>query len=174
MSKTERQATVEALTEQLKGSPNVFVTDFTGLNVLRMTELRRRLRVAGVDYVVVKNTLAQRAFAANGVNALDDHLAGPTGLVLAGRDAMAGAKVLADFAKEFEKPAIKIGLIDGRPVTPEQVKRLAALPSREVLLSQLAGYLQAPLAQMAGVMNGMLYQMVGALEALRAQRSAAS
>ncbi|HEY7635316.1 MAG TPA: 50S ribosomal protein L10 [Gemmatimonadales bacterium] len=174
MSKTERQATVEALTQQLKGSPNVFVTDFTGLNVLRMTELRRRLRVAGVDYIVVKNTLAQRAFAANGVSVLDEHLAGPTGLVLAGPDAMAGAKVLTEFAKEFEKPAIRIGLVDGRPVTPEQVKRLAELPSREVLLSQLAGYLQAPLAQMAGVMNSMLYQMVGALEALRAQRSAAS
>jgi len=84
MSKTERQATVESLTELLKGSPNVFVTDFSGLNVLRMTELRRRLRGAGVEYVVVKNTLAQRAFAANGVHALDEHLAGPTGLVLSG------------------------------------------------------------------------------------------
>ena len=174
MSKTERQATVESLTELLKGSPNVFVTDFSGLNVLRMTELRRRLRGAGVEYVVVKNTLAQRAFAANGVHALDEHLAGPTGLVLSGTDAMAGAKVLTDFAKEFEKPAIKIGLVDGRPVTPEQVKRLADLPPREVLLAQLAGYIQAPMAQFAGVMNGLLSQMVGALEALRAQRSAAS
>jgi large subunit ribosomal protein L10 len=174
MSKTERQATVESLTELLKGSPNVFVTDFSGLNVLRMTELRRRLRGAGVEYVVVKNTLAQRAFAANGVHALDEHLAGPTGLVLAGTDALAGAKVLTDFAKEFEKPAVKIGLVDGRPVTPEQVKRLADLPPRDVLLSQLAGYMQAPMAQLAGVMNGLLYQMVGALEALRSQRSAAS
>ena len=174
MSKTARQETVEALTELLKGSPNIFVTDFTGLNVLRMTELRRRLRAAGVDYVVVKNTLAQRAFAANGVHALDEHLAGPTGLVLSGRDPVVGAKVLADFAKEFEKPAIKIGLVDGRPVTPAQVKRLADLPPREVLLAQLAGYIQAPMAQFAGVMNGLLYQMVGALEALRAQRSAAS
>ena len=174
MSKTERQATVESLTELLKGSPNVFVTDFSGLNVLRMTELRRRLRGAGVEYVVVKNTLAQRAFAANGVHALDEHLAGPTGLVLSGTDAMAGAKVLTDFAREFEKPAIKIGLVDGRPVTPDQVKRLADLPPREVLLAQLAGYIQAPMAQFAGVMNGLLYQMVGALEALRAQRSAAS
>ena len=174
MSKTERQATVESLTELLKGSPNVFVTDFSGLNVLRMTELRRRLRGAGVEYVVVKNTLAQRAFAANGVHALDEHLAGPTGLVLSGTDAMAGAKVLTDFAREFEKPAIKIGLVDGRPVTPDQVKRLADLPPREVLLAQLAGYIQAPMAQFAGVMNGLLSQMVGALEALRAQRSAAS
>ena len=174
MSKTERQATVESLSELLKGSPNVFVTDFSGLNVLRMTELRRRLRGAGVDYVVVKNTLAQRAFAANGVHALDEHLAGPTGLVLSGTDAMAGAKVLTAFAREFEKPAIKIGLVDGRPVTPDQVKRLADLPPREVLLAQLAGYIQAPMAQFAGVMNGLLSQMVGALEALRAQRSAAS
>jgi large subunit ribosomal protein L10 len=81
------------------------------------------------------------------------------------------AKVLTDFAREFEKPAIKIGLVDGRPVTADQVKRLASLPPRDVLLSQLAGYMQAPMAQLAGVMNGMLYQVIGALEALRAQRS---
>ena len=79
--------------------------------------------------------------------------------------------MLTDFAREFEKPAIKIGLVDGKPVTADQVQRLATLPSKEVLLSQLAGAMQAPLAQLAGVMNGMLYQVVGALEALRAQRS---
>jgi large subunit ribosomal protein L10 len=171
MNKTERQETVESLTEQLRASPNLYVTDFTGLNVLRMTEFRRRLRAAGVTYVVVKNTLAQRALAANEVTSLDEHLAGPTGLVLAGKDPVVAAKVLTDFAKEFEKPAIKIGLVDGRPVTADQVRRLASLPPRDVLLSQLAGAMQAPMAQLAGVMNGMLYQMVGALEALRAQRS---
>jgi len=174
MSKTERQATVETLSAQLKGSPNLYVTDFSGLNVLRMTEFRRRLRAAGVDYVVVKNTLAQRALAANAVTGLENHLKGPMGIVLAGADPVAAAKVLADFAKEFEKPAIKVGLVDGKPVTPDQVKRLASLPSREQLLGQLAGALQAPLAQFAGVMNGLMYQVVGALEALRSQRSAAS
>jgi large subunit ribosomal protein L10 len=147
------------------------VTDFSGLNVLRLTEFRRRLRAAGVTYIVVKNTLAQRALAANSVTLLDEHLAGPTGLVLAGRDPVGAAKVLTDFAREFEKPAIKIGLVDGRAITADQVKRLASLPSREVLLSQLAGTIQAPVAQLAGLMNGMLYQVVGALEALRAQRS---
>jgi large subunit ribosomal protein L10 len=171
MNKTERQETVESLTEQLRASPNLYVTDFTGLNVLRMTEFRRRLRASGISYIVVKNTLAQRALAANDITALDDHLAGPTGLVLAGNDPVAAARVLSDFVREFEKPTIKIGLIDGRPVTSDQVKRLASLPSREVLLSQLAGAMQAPLAQLGGVLNGMLYQMVGALEALRAQRS---
>jgi large subunit ribosomal protein L10 len=174
MSKTERQATVEALSAQLKQSPNLYVTDFSGLNVLRMTEFRRRLRAAGVEYVVVKNTLAQRAIAANAVTGLDGHLKGPTGLVLAGDNPLVAAKVLADFAKEFERPAIKIGLVDGKPVSADQVKRLASLPSREQLLSQLAGAFQAPLAQLAGAMNGLLYQVVGALEALRSQRSAAS
>ncbi len=174
MSKPERQATVDALAEQLRASPNLYVTDFSGLNVLRMTEFRRRLRAAGVTYIVVKNTLAQRALAANEVTELDGHLKGPTGLVLAGKDPIAAAKVLTDFAKEFEKPAIKAGLVDGRTVTPAQVKRLAGLPSREQLLGQLAGALQAPLAQFAGAMNGLLFQVVGALEALRSQRSAAS
>ena len=174
MSKAERQATVEELTEQLRASPHVYVTDFSGLNVSRMTELRRRLRAAGLRYVVVKNTLALRAFAATGVSALDEHLAGPTGLVLAGGDPAAGAKVLADFAREFERPAIKVGLVDGKPVTADQVRRLASLPSREVLLSQLAGYIQAPLAQFAGALNGLLYQFVGALEALRAQQGSAA
>jgi large subunit ribosomal protein L10 len=174
MSKTERQETVESLAEQFKASPNLYITDFTGLNVLRMTELRRRLRTAGVGYVVVKNTLAQRALAANKISGLDDHLAGPTGLVLAGKDPVGAAKVLTDFAKEFEKPAVKIGLVDGKPVTAAQVKQLASLPSREVLLSQLAGAMQAPMAQLAGVMNGLLMQVVGALEALRTQRGAGS
>lgn len=162
MNKTERQDTVETLSAQLKASPHVYVTDFSGLNVLRMTELRRRLRAAGVTYVVVKNTLAQRALAANGITSLDEHLAGPTGLVLAS-DALAAAKILGDFAREFEKPAIKIGLVDGKTVSPAHVKRLGEIPPREVLL-----------AQFAGALNGILYSMVGALEALREQRGTAS
>jgi large subunit ribosomal protein L10 len=162
MSKTERQASVEALAAQLKAAPNVYVTDFSGLNVLRITEFRRRLRAAGVSYVVVKNTLAQRALAANGITTLDEHLAGPTGLVLT-TDALAAAKVLGDFVREFEKPTVKAGLVDGKTVTPAHVKRLGEIPSREVLLAQFAGSL-----------NGLLYSFVGALEALREQRGTAS
>src|SRR2546430_11810988 len=106
-----------------------YVTDFTGLDVARLTQLRRRLRAAGVDYVVVKNTLALRALNDARVPGLEPHLAGPTGLVLGGADPVAAAKVLGDFAREFEKPAIKVGLVDGKAVTPAQVKRLATLPS---------------------------------------------
>ena len=162
MSKTERQETVDSLSALLRDASTVYVTDFTGMNVLRMTEFRRRLRAAGVNYVVVKNTLAQRALAANGITGLDQHLAGPTGLLL-GTDPLAAAKVLGDFAKEFERPAVKAGLVDGKTVPPEHVKRLGEIPSREVLL-----------AQIAGSFNGLLYSFVGALEALREQRGTAS
>ncbi|MGH7590817.1 MAG: 50S ribosomal protein L10 [Gemmatimonadales bacterium] len=160
MSKTERQGSVDALTKALHASPNVYLTDFTGLTVLRMTELRRRLRAAGARYVVVKNTLAQRAIAANQLPAMPEHFHGPVGLVLAGQDALAAAKVVGEFAKEFEKPTVKAGLIDGKPVAAEYVKRLGEIPPRETLLAMFAGSL-----------NGILYQMVGALEALREQRS---
>jgi large subunit ribosomal protein L10 len=161
MSKTDRQNQVAALTDRLKDSKNIYVTDFTGLSVGKITELRRKLRAAGARYVVVKNTLAQRALAANAIRELDDHLAGPTGLVLAGTDPLAAAKVLGEFAKENQKPQVRIGLVDGKAVHPAYVKRLGELPGREALLGQFAGCL-----------NGVLYQMVGALEALRDKRQA--
>ena len=161
MSKMERQAMVETLTDAVKGSPNIYVTDFAGLNVAKITDLRRRLRQAGARYVVVKNTLAQRALAANQVTGLDDHLAGPTGLVLAGRDPLPAAKVLGQFAKEHQKPSVRAGLVDGKTVDAAFVKRLGELPSRDELLGQFLGCL-----------NGVLYQVVGALEALKEKRSA--
>ena len=159
MSKTERQATVESLATQLKGSPNVFVTDFQGLNVARMTELRRRLRAAGSRYVVVKNSLAQRALAVNGLPALPAAFKGQVGLVLAGADPLPAAKVVGEFAKEFQKPSVKAGLLEGKTVEPSYVKRLGEIPSREALLGMFAGAL-----------NSILYQVVGALEALRTER----
>ncbi len=161
MSKAERQATVETLTQAVKGSPNIYVTDFAGLNVAKITDLRRRLRQAGAKYLVVKNTLAQRALAANQVTGLDDHLAGPTGLVLAGSDPLAAAKVLGQFAKEHQKPSVRAGRVDGKTVDAAFVKRLGELPSRDELLGQFLGCL-----------NGVLYQVVGALEALKEKRSA--
>ena len=171
-TKAEKQESVQTLVGQLKKAPTIYVTDFTGLNVARMTDLRRKLRAAGVEYVVVKNTLALRAFGEAKVAGLDDHLAGPTALVLGGADPVAAAKVLTDFAKEDQKPAIRIGLVEGKTVTPAQVKQLAALPSKPELLAQLGGALQAPLAGFVGVANGLLYMMVGALEALQTKRSA--
>ena len=171
-TKAQKQATVTALVGRLKRSPTIYVTDFTGLSVARITDLRRKLQAAGVEYVVVKNTLARRALGEAQVSGLEDHLAGPTALVLAGADPVGAAKVLTDFAREHEKPSVKVGLVEGKTVTPDQVKRLASLPSRMELLGQFGGALQAPLAGFVGALNGLLMTMVGALDALRAQREA--
>jgi large subunit ribosomal protein L10 len=173
-TKAQKQEMVTALATRLAGASTLYITDFTGLDVARITQLRRRLRQAGTDFVVVKNTLARRALGDARVPGLEEHLAGPTGLVLtgAGADPAVAAKVLTDFAREFERPAIKAGLVNGKAVTPAQVKRLASLPSRQELLGQLGGALQAPMAGFVGALNGLLMNLVGALEALRAKRAA--
>ena len=171
MKRNEKEQLVSELSGKIKGAQALYYTDFTGLNVKRMTDLRRRLRKAGVEYVVIKNTLALRAVNESGL--VGERLKGPTGIVVA-HDALAGAKVLTDFAKENDqKPAVKGGMFDGRAIDAEQVKKLASLPSREQLLGELGAGFMAPLASFAGALNGMLYQMIGALEALRAQKEGA-
>ena len=172
MNKTEKGQLVSELREKIKGAKALYYTDFTGLNVKRMTELRRRLRRAGVEYVVIKNTLALRAVNESGL--VGERLKGPTGIVVA-TDAVAGAKVLTDFAKENDqKPAVKGGLFDGRTIDSAQVTKLASMPSREQLLAELGGGLMGPLAAFAGALNGLLYTFVGALDALKTQRDGAT
>lgn len=175
MNKTDKQTVVEDLTNRLEQSVNLYVTDFTGITVKRMTEMRRRFRAEGLDYMVVKNTLARRALADASVEGLEHVLVGPTGFVFAGADAVAAAKILTEFQRDGEdRPAVKAGLVDGRPVGPEEVKRLATLPTREQLMGQLAGAMQAPLQGLLGAFNGLLYQFAGVLDSLRAQRENAA
>jgi len=174
MNRTEKQTVVDALTAKLVEARAIYVTDYQGLTVGSVTDLRRRLHNAGVEYVVVKNTLALRALKAAAVPGLENHVTGPTAFALSQGDAAAAAKVLTDFAKEFEKPALKAAIVDGRAVTPEQVKRLAQLPPREVLLAELAGALQAPMAGFVGALSGLLSTFVGAVEALKSQRANAA
>lgn len=162
MSKAERQAEVDALTTAIAASPNIYVTDFHGLDVARMTEFRRRLRVAGARYVVVKNTLAERALLANSVKGLEEHFRGPTGLVLS-TDPLPAAKVLTEFAREFQKPGIRAGLVDGAPVSTAHIQRLGSIPDRQTLLGMVAG-----------TMTNIVASFAGCLEALREQRAAAS
>jgi large subunit ribosomal protein L10 len=172
MNRTEKQQLVSELSAKIKDAKALYYTDFTGLNVKRMTELRRRFRKAGVQYVVIKNTLAARAVSEIGLDA--ERLRGPTGVVI-GTDPVAAAKVLSDFAREFDKkPSVKGGLLEGRTIEPEQVLRLATLPSREQMLAELAAGLQSPLAAFVGALNGLLYMFVGVLEGFRAQREGAS
>ena len=171
MKRPEKEQLVAELKSKIGGAKALVYTDFTGLNVKNMTELRRRLRKQGVEYVVIKNTLALRAVNESGL--VGERLKGPTGIVVA-KDAVAAAKVLTDFAKDNDKrPSVKGGLFDGRAVDAAQVAKLANMPSREQMLSQLGGYMQAPMTQFATVMNSLLSNFAGVVEALRKQREAA-
>ena len=171
MKRTEKEQLVAELSQKLNTAQSLYYTDFTGLNVKRMTELRRRLKKAGVEYVVIKNTLALRAVNESGL--VGETLKGPTGLVV-GKDPVSAAKVLTEFAKEFEdKPAFKGGLLQGKAIDNAQLKRMASLPSREQMLADLGAGMQSPMAAFVGAINGLFYMFAGALEALKTQREGA-
>ena len=171
MKRSDKEQLVVELKEKIAGAKALYYTDFTGLNVKRMTELRRRLKKANVEYVVIKNTLALRAVNESGL--VGERLRGPTGLVMA-KDPVEAAKILTEFAKtNDQRPAVKGGMFDGAAIDAGQVKRLAAMPSREQMLAELGAGLQSPLSAMLGVMNSLLTNFAGALEALKTQKEGA-
>jgi large subunit ribosomal protein L10 len=171
VKRSQKEQLVIELKEKMKGATALYYTDFTGLNVKRMTELRRRLKRANVQYLVIKNSLALRAVNESGL--IGERLRGPTGLVVS-KDPIVAAKLLTDFAKENDKrPSVKGGLFEGKAIDQAQVTKLASMPSREQMLGQLGGYLQSPMSAFLGAMNGVLYNFAGALEALKAQRESA-
>lgn len=172
MNRTEKEALVAELKDKLEGATALYYTDFTGLNVKRMTDLRRRLRKANVEYVVIKNTLALRAVNESGL--VGTRLRGPTGLVVS-KDAVAAAKVITDFAKENDKkPAVKGGVFEGKAIDEAQIVKLASMPSREQMLAELGAGLQGPMAAFVGALNGLLYMFAGALDALKTQKEGAA
>lgn len=171
MKRPEKEQLVTELSAKIKGAKALYYTDFTGLNVKRMTELRRQFRKAGVEYVVIKNTLAMRAVNESGL--VGERLRGPTGVVVA-KDSVVAAKLLTDFAKANDaRPAMKGGMFEGASIDEAQIKKLASMPSREQMLADLGAGLMSPMAAFVGALNGMLYMMVGALEALKTQREGA-
>ena len=174
MNKEQKTVAVGELHEKLVGAKAFYLTDFSGMNVKQITAFRTRLRAQGVEYVVVKNTLAQRALADLELPDIGSSFTGPTGVVIGRTDAVAAAKVITDFAREFDnKPKVKLGIVERKEVGPDQIKQLAELPPREVLLAQLAGGLQAPMSRLAGGMQNLVAGLARAVDALRQQREAA-
>jgi large subunit ribosomal protein L10 len=171
MKRADKEQLVSELKEKIEGATALYYTDFTGLNVKRMTDLRRRLRKANVEYVVIKNTLALRAVNESGL--VGERLRGPTGLVVT-KNPVAAAKLITDFAKENDqKPTVKGGMFEGKAIDTAQVTKLASMPTREQMLAQLGAGFQSPMAAFVGAMNGLLYMFAGALEGLRTQRDSA-
>jgi len=159
MKRSDKEQLVAELKNKLTTAEGVIYTDFTGLNVKRMTDLRRRFRKAGVEYVVIKNTLALRAVNEAGLTG--QKLKGPTGVVVA-KDPITAAKLLTDFAKENDaRPAVKGGLYEGAVIDAAMVKKLASMPTRDEALSILVGTFNSVLSMFALALEAKKTQLEG-------------
>jgi large subunit ribosomal protein L10 len=157
----EKVQAVNEIATKLRESQTTVVADYRGLTVAQVTELRKQLREAGVEFQVLKNTLTRLATAKENLTELDQYLTGPNALAFGKEDAVAPAKVLVEFAKKNEQLEIKGGVIEGKVVGPEQIKALASLPSREGLLSMLLSVLQAPIRNFALAVKAVSDQKEG-------------
>jgi len=145
----QKKSVVEEITERLRASQTTVVVDYRGLDVAEVTQLRKELRDAGVEYRVYKNTLARRAVADVELDELSETLVGPTAVAFSQDDVIAPAKIINNFAKEHEALEIKGGVIEGEIATIEQLKELAQLPDHDGLVSMLLSVLQAPIRNLA-------------------------
>ena len=149
----EKTTIVEDLSARLNASPFLIVTEYTGMNVLEFAELRNRLAGTGAQCKVVKNTFLRRAAAEVAFPDLGKGLTGQTAIVTGESDVCAAAKVLKTFSSEFQRPAVRVGVLDHAVISKEQIQALADLPAKPVLQSQLLGVLKSPLQKLVSVLN---------------------
>ena len=173
---TKKQAIVAELKDQLTSAKGVVLTGYKGLTVAQDTELRRELREAGVSYHVVKNTMLRLAAKEAGIEGFDEHLEGT--FAFSAEDAVAPAKVICEFIKknkldENEVLTVKVGTVEGKVIDANEVKALAALPSREELIAKALGSMNAPISNTVNVLQGIIRNAVYVLEAVRAQKESA-
>ncbi|MCB1162930.1 MAG: 50S ribosomal protein L10 [Candidatus Latescibacteria bacterium] len=173
MPSPKKAALVDRLTTELASAGSVVLSDFSGTNVEEISQLRSRCRAAGVTFRVVKNTLVGRAVEGTDKEGLTAHFAGPTAVAFSD-DMVAPARVLKEFSKEYGKLEFKAGYVDGQIIDSAGVHALADLPSREVLLSQVVGTLQAPIASLARTLNATISGLVNALDQIAKQKDAAA
>jgi large subunit ribosomal protein L10 len=173
LTRAQKEARVEELKKQLESKTSVLLGDFTGMDVATATEIRQRFREASVEYRVVKNTLAKLAMEETGYGDLASDLSGPNGFVMTDGDAAVAAKIMVEFEKSKKTPQIRAGLIDAAMVTAAEIRAIAELPSREVLLAQIAAGFQAPVAGLARLLNELSRKLVATLDAVREQKEAA-
>ena len=173
-----KQAVVAQLKEQLESAKGVVLTSYKGLTVAQDTELRRELREAGVSYHVVKNTMLRIAAKEAGIEGIEEHLEGTTAFAFSTEDAVAPAKVICGFIKknkleDAEVLTVKVGMVEGKVIGVDEVKDLAALPSREELIAKLLGSMNAPISNTVNVLQGVIRNAVYVLDAIRSQKESA-
>ncbi|WP_321530896.1 50S ribosomal protein L10 [uncultured Desulfuromonas sp.] len=163
---------VEEFAAKLATAKAAFIADYRGLNVDEVNELRGKLRGAGVEYRVVKNTLLRLAAKGTDFECLGDYLQGPTAIAIAQEDPVAPAKVLAEYAKDSKFFELKTAVLEGKILSESEVKALAELPSREVLLGKMLGSINAPVSNFVGVLAAVPRSLVQVLGAIRDQKAA--
>jgi len=167
MPTPQKEAIVAEITEQLNEAKSVFLTDFKGLNVDEINDLRRVFTGASVQYRVVKNSLARLSVKEAGCDELLEYLDGPTAIAFGMDDPAAPARVIKKFAKDSGKLSVKVGLMDGVLIDSTRVNEIASLPSKVQLLGQLSGVLNAPLSNLVLSLNAILSKLVFALNAVK-------
>ncbi len=173
MNRQSKEAQVAELAEKLKAAKATFLADYRGLNVEQANDLRNKLRAAGVEYRVAKNTLLRIAAQNTDAACLDEHLVGPTAIALAIDDPVAPAKALVEFAKAHDKFELKVGLLDGKLLSSADIKALSDLPSREELLAKMLGSMSAPASNFVCVLAAIPRSLVQVLSAIKDQKEAA-
>ena len=172
--KEQKAEQVELLTEKLKKAKVAVLTDYRGLTVKQMQDLRGKLRTGNVEYRVVKNTLARRAADAAGYKDLESELKGPVAIAFGYDDLSLPPRLINEFVRTTRlKLEVVGGVVEGRVFNRDQIKQLADLPSREVLLAQLLGTLQSPVAQLVGIIQTPVQQLIGVLNAYKTKLEAA-
>lgn len=173
MDKTSKEQLVAELTEKMGAAKAAFLTDYRGIDVEAANALRGELHKVKVEYRVVKNTFLKLAIKGTDNECLSEYLSGPTSLTIAQEDPVAPAKALSDFAKANKDFELKCGVLDGKLLSVEDIKALADLPSREVLLAKVLGSISAPATNFVGVLAAMPRSLVQVLGAIKEQKEAA-
>ena len=166
MPTEQKTETINDLSQQMTAAKSIVLADFTGLDVASVTQLRRSLRSASVDYRVVKNRLAKRAASDAGLSSLEEFFSGPTAMAFGLDDPLEPIRVLQKFVDTGGKLSIKSGFMDGQVLSPEQVKALASLPSRDELLGKVIGAVQSPMYGLVGVFSALLRNLAGVVAAI--------
>ncbi|PKM79633.1 MAG: 50S ribosomal protein L10 [Firmicutes bacterium HGW-Firmicutes-14] len=168
----EKKQVVAEIKERLEKTQGAVLADYRGLNVAEATELRTKLREAGVEYKVLKNTLIRIAAQDIGLEGLDPYLEGPTAIAFSFDDPVISAKVISEFAKTHKALEIKAGILENKVIDLQSVKELADLPAKEVLLAKVLGSMQSPMYGFAGALQGLLRNLVYVLDAVREKKAA--
>jgi large subunit ribosomal protein L10 len=165
LNRKEKEQVISDLSERIKGFRAAVLTNYRGLNVEQLNHLRQRLREEKISYHVIKNTLMKLASRGTDLEKLDNYFEGPTAIAISYGDPVLLSKILSEFIKTQPSLEIKVGLIQGRVTSPEEVKALATMPSREVLFGQILGGIQGPASQLGAVLHLAIQQVLGMIQA---------